>query len=237
MIGADPNSYPPGRQRALLLATPALHRKRGTAAGISLAIDVATNGLAKSGAVIVIEAFRLRHIFATILGADLSDTNDPLLPGYSGSSNSYVGDTTSSAIRATPISSPNLLRASALPSEATQVQAFLDSLAWRMIVFVHNQVTSVGDFGLINQIVAAEKPAHVVASVQVATQPFMIGLASLVGVNSSLTPRAAARSRRRRHERNRPVRHHPPHPEPRSPHGEWTAQCCIERDPERSKHD
>lgn len=186
-IGADPNSYPPGRQRALLLATPALHRKRGTAAGISLAIDVATNGLAKSGAVIVIEAFRLRHIFATILGADLSDTNDPLLPGYSGSSNSYVGDTLFLGDPRNPDFLAEFAASVALPSEATQVQAFLDSLAWRMIVFVHNQVTNV-NLGLINQIVAAEKPAHVVASVQVATQPFMIGLASLVGVNSYLAP-------------------------------------------------
>jgi hypothetical protein len=41
---------------------------------------------------------------------------------------------------------------------------------------------------LVERIVEAEKPAHVQASVQVATQPFMIGLASLLGVNTYLGP-------------------------------------------------
>jgi phage tail-like protein len=186
-IGADPNSYPPGRQRALLLATPDLHQKRGTAAGISQAIDVATNGLATSGAVIVIEAFRLRHIFATILGADLAITNDPLLPGYSGNSNSFVGDTLFLGDPRNPDFLAEFATAVALPQQQAQVQQFLDSLAWRMIVFVHNQVQQV-DLNLIGRIVAAEKPAHVVASIQVATQPFLVGMASLVGVNSYLAP-------------------------------------------------
>ncbi len=160
-IGADPNSYPPGRQRALLLAAPELHRKRGVAAGISLAIDVATNGLASSGAVLVVEAFRLRHTFATILGADLAITDDPLLPGYSGSSNSFVGDTLFLGNPHNPDFLAEFAATVALPQEQAQVQTFLDSLAWRMIVFIHNQVQQV-DLNLISQIVAAEKPAHVV---------------------------------------------------------------------------
>ena len=92
-IGIEPNSYPPDRRRARLAATPDLYRKRGTVAGVTEALDVATNGMCSRGAIIIIEDFRLRHIFATILGADLSIQDDPLLPGYSGSSNSFVGDT------------------------------------------------------------------------------------------------------------------------------------------------
>jgi phage tail-like protein len=186
-IGVDPNLYPPDRQRALLLAAPDLHRKRGTVAGISQAIDVATDGLATRGAVLVVEAFRLRHTFATVLGADLSITNDPLLPGFSGNSNSFVGDTLFLSDPHNPDFLAEFARTVELPQEQAQVQAFLDSLAWRMIVFVHNQVEKV-DVNLIQQIVEAEKPAHIAASIQIATQPFLIGLASLLGANTYLAP-------------------------------------------------
>lgn len=186
-IGVDPSLYPPDTQRALLLAAPSLHRNRGTVAGITQAIDIATNGLATTGAVIVIEAFRLRHIFATILGADLAIANDPLLPGYSGNSNSFVGDTLFLGDPNNPDFLTEFAQTVALPQEQAEMQAFLDSLAWRMIVFIHNQVEQV-DVNLIQQIVEAEKPAHVVASIQIATQRFLIGIASLVGANTFLAP-------------------------------------------------
>ena len=185
-IGVDPNLYPPDRRRALLMAAPELHRKRGTAAGISYAIDVATDGLATTGAVLVVEAFRLRHTFATILGADLAIANDPLLPGFSGNANSFVGDTLFLGDPRNPDFLTEFARTVALPDEQSQVQAFLESLAWRMIVFVHNQ-TKGADLNLISRIVEAEKPAHVVASIQLASQPFLIGMASLLGANTFLT--------------------------------------------------
>ncbi len=185
-IGADPTLYPPDRKRALLLAAPDLHRKRGTVAGISQAIDVATNGLATKGAVLVVEAFRLRHTFATILGADLAISNDPLLPGYSGNSNSFVGDTLFLGDPHNPDFLAEFAQSVTLKNEQEGVQAFLDSLAWRMIVFVHNQVQPV-DLNLIRQIVEVEKPAHIAADIQIATQPFLIGIASLVGANTFLT--------------------------------------------------
>jgi len=185
-IGADPTLYPPGRQRALLMAAPEVHRKRGTVAGITKAIDIATNGLATQGAVIVVEAFRLRHTFATILGADLSISNDPLLPGYSGNANSFVGDTLFLGDPRNPDFLAEFAQTVSLPGEQSEVQAFLESLAWRMIVFVHDQVQPV-DVNLIAQIVEAEKPAHVVASIEMASQPLLIGVASLLGVNTFLT--------------------------------------------------
>jgi len=186
-IGVDPSLYPPDCQRALLLAAPDLHRQRGTVAAIKRAIDVATNGLASSGAVLVIEAFRLRHTFATILGADLAIANDPLLPGYSGNSNSFVGDTLYLGNPHNPDFLTEFASNVALPQEQSKVQAFLDSLAWRLLVFIHNQVQQV-DVNLISRIVEAEKPAHVLASIQTAAQPFLIGLASLVGANTFLAP-------------------------------------------------
>jgi phage tail-like protein len=186
-IGIRPGNYPPGRRRARLKETPKLYLERGTAKGLTHALDVATNGLCTRGAVIVIEDFRLRHTFATILGADLSISNDPLLPGYSGSSNSFVGDTLF-------LGDPHNKEFLALfandilsAAEQDQVDQFYDQLAHRLTVFVHDQVETV-DLGLIATIVGQEKPAHVASNILRATQGFMIGLASLLGVNTYLGP-------------------------------------------------
>lgn len=193
-IGLDPTGYPPDRRRARLLAAPELYRGtkrapggRGTALGITKALDVATDGLCRRGAIIVIEDFRLRHIFATILGANLSNQNDPLLPGYVVSSNSIVGDT---LFLGNPLDKDFLaLFASAMetPAEQQQVLSFYDELAHRMTVFVHDQVETV-DLRLVQTIVDQEKPAHVKVSIRRAARPLMIGLASLLGVNTYLTP-------------------------------------------------
>jgi phage tail-like protein len=186
-IGVRPGNYPPGRRRARLAATPRLYRERGTVKGITRALDVATNGLCTRGAVIVIEDFRLRHTFATILGANLSISDDPLLPGYSASSNSFVGDT---LFLGDPHNKEflSLYESDLLTlAEQQQVQAYEDTLANRITIFVHDQVETV-DLGLIGTIVEQEKPAHVASSIRRATQGFMIGIASLVGVNTFLTP-------------------------------------------------
>ncbi|HEX4030668.1 MAG TPA: hypothetical protein VHX20_09920 [Terracidiphilus sp.] len=186
-IGIPPGNYPPGRRRARIEATPKLYEERGTAQGIVDALDTATNGLCTRGAVIVIEDFRLRHTFATILGANLAITDDPLLPGYSGSSNSFVGDT---LFLGDPYNAEFLaLFADDIrtASEQAQVDTFFDQLAHRLTVFVHDQVETV-DLGLISTIVEDEKPAHVASNILRATQGFMIGLASLVGVNTYLGP-------------------------------------------------
>ena len=52
---------------------------------------------------------------------------------------------------------------------------------------MHDQVESV-DYALVHSVVEDEKPAHVLAVVQRASRGFMIGLASLVGVNTYLGP-------------------------------------------------
>lgn len=190
-IGIRPSNYPPDRSRARIQATPSLYRWRGTAKGVTQALDVATKGACTRGAIIVIEDFRLRHIFATILGADLSIKNDPLLPGYSPSSNSIVGDTLflgdpriQAELQALYETDLNIA------GSAQAVQNFYDQLANRMTVFIHNQVEDV-NLKLVERVVEAEKPAHVQAFVRVASQPFMIGLASLLGVNTYLAPEPA----------------------------------------------
>jgi phage tail-like protein len=181
-IGLSSDGWPQDRRRARLQAASDLHRQRGTVGGVTLALDVATNGMCSRGAVIVIEDFRLRHIFATILGADLAIQNNPLLPGYSPSSNSFVGGTL--FLGGEKARTEILALFSGGEQQAPQVY---DSLANRMTVFVHNQVEQV-DLALIGRVVEDEKPAHVKATVQIASQPFMIGLASLLGVNSYMAP-------------------------------------------------
>ncbi len=186
-IGLNSAGYPPGRRRARLMASASMHRNRGTVQGVTQALDIATNGLCSRGAVIVVEDFRLRHIFATILGADLDIQNDPLLPGFSGSSNSFVGDT---LFVGNPRDQAEILAVFSAPESAVeenQVQKFYDSLANRMTVFIHNQVETV-DIDLVTRIVQYEKPAHVAAAIRTATQPFMVGLAALLGIDTYLAP-------------------------------------------------
>jgi phage tail-like protein len=187
-IGIEPNSYPPDRVRARIEAAPNLYKWRGTTKGITLALDVAMGKMASRGAIIVIEAFRLRRLFATILGANLSIQDDPLLPGYSGSGNSFVGDTLfigdpriQAELQALYETNLNI------PGGTQAAEAFYDQFANRITVFVHNQVQNV-NLNLVKQIVEAEKPAHVQASVLTASEPFMIGLASLLAVNTYLGP-------------------------------------------------
>jgi phage tail-like protein len=188
-IGINPDDdYPPDRSRARIQATPRLYRSRGTAQGITAALDVATGGMCRRGAIIVIEDYRLRHIFATILGADLSIKSDPLLPGYWAGSNSIVGDTLFLGDPSIQAELQALYETDLNIAGSPQaVQRFYDQLALRMTVFIHNQVENV-NLNLVQRIVDAEKPAHVQAFVRVAQAGFMIGLASLLGVNTYLAP-------------------------------------------------
>jgi len=183
-VGIKPSHYPQSRRRARLLATPDLYQWRGTAKGVTEALDVATDGACTRGAILVIEDFKLRHLFATILGADLSVKDNPLLPGTWGSSNSMVGDTLFLGDPHMQAELQALYQNDLhIAGDAQAEQAFYDQLAFRMTVFVHDQVENI-NLKMVQRIVEAEKPAHVQAFVKVATEPFMIGLASLLGVNT-----------------------------------------------------
>jgi phage tail-like protein len=188
-IGADFSGYPQDRRRARLVESASLYKQRGTAQGVTRELDIATNGLCSQGAVIVLEDFRLRHIFATILGANLAISNDPLLPGFSPNSNSFVGNTLFLGDRGEE-SDILALFSSLLPEALTEqaaVHQFFDSLANRMTVFIHDQVKAV-DINLVRTIVETEKPAHVAASYITASQPLMVGLAALLGIDTYLAP-------------------------------------------------
>ena len=186
-VGVEPEPEPAVRRRARLAATPQLYRQRGTLSGIRHALDIETGGLCSRGAVILLEDYRLRHTFATILGADLSIQNDPLLPGSWASPNSFVGDTLflgdEHRKEFLSLFAPDIQSA----KEQHAIDRFFDQLAHRLTLFIHDQVEPV-DQNLVRHVAAREKPAHVQLTLRRATQPFLIGLASLLGINTYLAP-------------------------------------------------
>lgn len=191
-------ALPDARRRAWLQAAPELARWHGTRRGLALALDVATGGAVSGGEVVVLEDFRLRRLLATLLGVDLADEDDPLLPGLQVSGNSVVGDTLvlGDQARAELVA---LYREEATSEGEDQAIAdFYGRLAHRATVLVHREVDDV-DLGVIRRIVALESPAHVQVRVATASWPFMVGVASLVGVDTYLAhtvPRQPVRVQR-----------------------------------------
>ena len=184
-ITFDP-AFPADRRREFIRRAPELYRKHGTLAGLKLALNVATAGSVDGGEVIVLEDFRLRRLIATILGADLSDGDDPLLPGGVNSGNSFVGDTLflgdENRKEFLALFNANLPETE---GERRAIAEFFDALAHRVTVLVHQEVEP-QDMGLINRVVQAEVPAHIQARVLTASHQFMVGMASLVGVDTYL---------------------------------------------------
>jgi phage tail-like protein len=182
----DP-ALPTDRRRAMIAAAPRIAAAHGTLNGLTLALDAATGGAVTDGRVLVVEDFRLRRTFATLLGVDLGDPNDPLLPGLTISGNSYVGDTLflgEPAQRQLILSifAPGLQTS----TERDSVQRFFEQLAFRVTILVHQDVAPV-DLGLVRRTATAEAPAHVSVAVVTAPQPFIVGVASLVGVDTYLS--------------------------------------------------
>ncbi|OLE51723.1 MAG: hypothetical protein AUG51_21635 [Acidobacteria bacterium 13_1_20CM_3_53_8] len=186
-IGATFDSaYPKERRRNFLVKAPELFRQHGTLSGLKLALDIATAGGVSRGQIIVVENFRLRRTFATILGADLADEDDPLLGGLVTSGNSFVGDTLflgdeeKKAFLA--LFSADLL---VTADEEKAIEELFESLAHRVTILVHQDVEQ-QDLGLVRRVVDMETPAHVIAEVVTATDAFIVGVASLIGVDTYL---------------------------------------------------
>lgn len=190
------SGYPVEQRRELIAAAPHLFRWRGTLRGLRDALDIATGGRLENGVVsggsvtggeiVVLENFRLRRTFATILGADLADENDPLLAGLTVSGNSIVGDTLvlgdEHQQEFLALFAPDAVETT---SEALAVARLFDELAHRVTVLVHNEIEP-QDLGLVRRIVGLETPAHVQSRVVTARFPFMVAVSSLIGVDTYL---------------------------------------------------
>ena len=177
------SALPAARRRDWLAAAPRLARYHGTRRGLALALDIATGGGLRGGEIVLLEDFRLRRLFATLLGVDLADETDPLLPGLAQSGNSVVGDTLILG-EAEKQELLALFRSEvATLQESAAVLAFYEQLAHRATVLVHREV-SPQDLGLIRRVAELEAPAHVEVRVLNATWPLLVGVASLVGVDT-----------------------------------------------------
>jgi phage tail-like protein len=189
------SALPADRRREWLAAAPQLARFHGTLRGLEQALDIATNKGVRGGEIVVLESFRLRRLFATLLGVDLADETDPLLPGLAVSGNSIVGDTLILA-EAEKAELLALFREEvATLQENAAVRAFYEQLAHRATVLVHQAVTP-QDLGLIRRVVELESPAHVEVRVLTATWPLLVGVSSLVGVDTYLGPASSSRPAR-----------------------------------------
>lgn len=145
-----------------------------------------TGGSVTKGDIVVVEGFRLRRTFATILGSDLADEDDPLTLGMARSGNSFVGDTLILGDAAREelhaLYRPEI---DAARGDTEAVTQFYLRLAWRVMVLIRG-VTDKAEFKRLSEIVDAEVPAHVEPLVYHAHNPLIVGAASLVGLDTYL---------------------------------------------------
>jgi phage tail-like protein len=185
----DP-AYPPEHRRAALENAAELYRLHGTLPGLELALDIATGGAVSGGEIVLLEDFRLRRTFATLLGIELARTDDPLTAGISVSGNSFVGDTLFLGDQAAERRREFMALFGAAqvsdPADRQAVMALYDRLAHHATVLVHQEVEP-QDLGLIRRVIDLEAPAHVEVKILKATRNFLVGMASLLGVDTYLS--------------------------------------------------
>lgn len=184
-----PPDWPEARCRRLLAAGCLLQQWRGTSQGLRLALDIATDGGVARGEVVVVEHFRLRRTFATILGLDLDDRDHPLTLGTGISGNSIVGD---SLILADgrrreflALLAPELAfttATGAARSEAEIVAEFFEQYSNRVSILLHGPARA--QRATVAAVLDDDLPAHLQARIIATEQPFVLGLAPLLAVDS-----------------------------------------------------
>ena len=142
---------------------------------------VLAGGAVSRGEIIVVEGWRLRRTFATILGADLADEDDPLTLGLAESGNSFVGDTLilgdAAQREVLALFSAELPQS---PADRTAVAAFFERLAHRVMILVREGPRT-ADLDRLRAVAEETAPAHVETTLLVARRPLIVGIASLVG--------------------------------------------------------
>lgn len=181
-----PPWWPEERRRRQLRQGCLVQQWHGTYPGLRLALDIATGGAVARGQVVVVENFRLRRTLATILGIAMDDGDHPLTLGTGMSGNSLVGDSLILADDASrdflALFAPEL----AMGDDAAKVADFFDRYGHRVSILLHGPARR--DRGLVEEVLAAELPAHLEVSIIETDHPFVLGLAPLLAVDSYLEP-------------------------------------------------
>lgn len=183
-------------RRRLLTHSVQLWRRRGTLPGLHKVLEIVTEGGVSRGDLVVLEHHHLRRTFSTILGVDLSDSENALTPWARRSGNSHLGSTffLGDADRKSffALFRPELLDDPlTTPSEradaAQALQTFFDDHAFRLTVLIHADLPQ-PTRDVIARVIDREVPAHVIASIQDAPGSLVLALSSLVGVDTRLGP-------------------------------------------------
>ncbi len=181
------------QRRCFLEQSAELYRWHGTLRGLNLALEIATQGGVSGGEVLVLEDYRLRRTFATILGANLDDDQDPLTLGGIETGNSFVGDT---LFLGDELQREFLALFSAdlevNAEEKAAIDAFFERLAFRITILVRQNL-GLEALGMIQRIAEREVPVHVQYRILTTSAPLLAGITSLVGVDTYLTKRPPPR--------------------------------------------
>ena len=183
----DP-SWPEARSRRALATLGRQFRARGTYRGVCLALDVATDGAVARGEIVLLETFRLRRPYATVLGIPMGDRN--VLTGDDvPSGNSIVGDTlTLSAERAIDILTL-LAPSAASGADPATLSQYLDEYADRVQVTAILQGPAAAALQpVVSAVLQSELPAHLGVDFVFTDQRFILGLSPLLDVDTFLDP-------------------------------------------------
>ncbi|WP_138469269.1 phage tail protein [Poseidonocella sp. HB161398] len=196
-IGAElPGALPLPARRHLLANTVQLWRRRGTLPGLRKMLEIVTEGGVSRGEIVVLEHYHLRRTFATILGADLSDAGNPLTPWAGRSGNSHLGPTFFlgeedekaffALFRPSLLDDP-LTTAEERAAALEDLAEFFDSHAHRITVLIHGGMDDARR-AQIARVLDREVPAHVHAVIAEGPGSMVLGISSLVAVDSRLAP-------------------------------------------------
>ena len=154
--------------------------------------QILTGGGVTRGDIAIVEGYRLRRTFATILGADLADEDDPLTLGLVQSGNSFVGDSLilgdDQADQLLALFRDDLPKSLA---ERNAVENFLNKLAYRTLILVRDNYEP-GDIARIERAANEAAPAHVAVEVIPSNNSFIAGVSSLVSIDTYLTDKPEA---------------------------------------------